>query len=391
MEPIPQFPVLYKQKATGKISQWSVCIFPSEQDESKIIETTFGEMDGAQQIHRTVISAGKAKRTILQQAVLEAKSKWSEKKNKEGYQEVIQAHNSVIRPMLANTFQKELYVKNSRAYKIPFPMYVQRKYDGIRCMAHKTDRIILESRKGTSFSNLHHIEEELYNLFDVMDENAKYYFDGELYTNTLPFETINGLVRLSEITKKSKDFEKTMRQIQTLEYHIYDLYDTSRVHLTFHERNNILNELRTRLGHLKYIKFVDTELVKSIPEMKQKHDLYVMEGYEGIMLRDKDGLYESNKRSKYLQKYKEFMEEEFEIVGYHDGEGIDKGLVIWECINKNGIQFSAKPRGSHEYRRQLYSEADKYIGHQLTIIFQEYSIDGVPRFPVGKAIRDSTM
>jgi ATP-dependent DNA ligase len=35
-----------------------------------------------------------------------------------------------------------------------------------------------------------------------------------------------------------------------------------------------------------------------------------------IRVRDKNGIYEPNKRSKYLQKYKKFMEEEFKIIGF---------------------------------------------------------------------------
>ena len=31
---------------------------------------------------------------------------------------------------------------------------------------------------------------------------------------------------------------------------------------------------------------------------------------------------------------------------------------------------------------------DKYIGKKLTVIYQELTEDGKPRFPVGKAIRD---
>jgi len=81
------------------------------------------------------------------------------------------------------------------------------------------------------------------------------------------------------------------------------------------------------------------------------------------------------------------MEEEFEIVGFHDGEGVDRELVIWDCITKEGKQFSVRPRTTFEERRRLFKEASNYLGKYLTVIFQEYSPDMIPRFPVGKAIR----
>ena len=106
------------------------------------------------------------------------------------------------------------------------------------------------------------------------------------------------------------------------------------------------------------------------------------------MIRDKDGIYELNKRSKYLQKFKEFIEEEFKIVGFHEGTGDEKGAIIWDCVTKDKKTFAVRPKGTFESRKKLYEDGGKYIGKSLTVIFQEYSSDGVPRFPVGKAIRD---
>ena len=53
----------------------------------------------------------------------------------------------------------------------------------------------------------------------------------------------------------------------------------------------------------------------------------------------------------------------------------------------NDLEFNVRPRGSHDYRRELFQNGDSLIGQKLTVIFQEYSADGIPRFPVGKAIR----
>ena len=82
------------------------------------------------------------------------------------------------------------------------------------------------------------------------------------------------------------------------------------------------------------------------------------------------------------------MEEEFEIISFHDGEGHDKNMVIWECKTSAGKLFSVKPRGTFEERRAMFINANNQIGRFLTVIFQEYSAEGVPRFPVGKSIRD---
>jgi DNA ligase-1 len=39
-------------------------------------------------------------------------------------------------------------------------------------------------------------------------------------------------------------------------------------------------------------------------------------------------------------------------------------------------------------RTDFYKNAAKYIGKKLTVKYQELTKDGIPRFPVGIAIRD---
>lgn len=97
------------------------------------------------QTHVRIIDKGKASRTLLQQAVLEATSKWNEKKNRETYSENytdIDTGTINFRPMLANSFQKHLYEKdnNTRSFTLTFPISVQRKFDGIRCVVSKNQK-----------------------------------------------------------------------------------------------------------------------------------------------------------------------------------------------------------------------------------------------------------
>jgi len=436
--PLPEYSVLYKNKSKGKITKWEIKIKPISESTPTInkynILVTFGEIDGKQQTHVTTIEKGKSNRSIYQQAILEANSKWNEKKNRDGYTDIepvqtISSKSAFIgskpnsydnsfsgsfSPMLANTFNIKPYIlpsitgaTSTRGYKIPFPAFDQRKYDGIRCIAYldANKNVILESRKGVRFTQFTNIEfglklffEEAVKVFinnhnnnenDNLKLIKRFYFDGELYSNSIPFETINGCVRLTKnITNEDRI------NINKIQYHIYDCFNGESPYTVFKERTTVLknifegvrNEDNTR-QILNIIREVETEEVFNIEEIKLKHALYVENGFEGIMIRDPNGVYEPNKRSKYLQKYKEFMEEEFEIIGFHDGEGVDRELVIWDCITKEGKTFSVRPRTTFEERRRLFKEASTYLGKYLTVIFQEYSPDMIPRFPVGKDIR----
>jgi hypothetical protein len=101
------------------------------------------------------------------------------------------------------------------------------------------------------------------------------------------------------------------------------------------------------------------------------------------------GKYQCNYRSHDLQKYKEFFEAEYEISGYREAEGRDRGTVIWVCrLPGSSTEFSVRPRGTMEMRRQWLEEAPAFVGKPLTVIYQELSEQGVPRFPVGKGIRE---
>ena len=42
----------------------------------------------------------------------------------------------------------------------------------------------------------------------------------------------------------------------------------------------------------------------------------------------------------------------------------------------------------YEYRKKLFENGRNHIGKKLTVIFQEFTKDGIPRFPVAKDIRD---
>jgi hypothetical protein len=89
-----------------------------------------------------------------------------------------------------------------------------------------------------------------------------------------------------------------------------------------------------------------------------------------------------------LQKFKQFLDDEFSIVDFLEGTGNDAGTVIWVCTNDNNDTFKVRPRGTREQRREWFSDGNNLIGSTLTVRYFELTDDGIPRFPVGIAIRD---
>ena len=369
---IPKFKKLTKE-TNGKIYEWEIKINKINDEHYEIL-TLNGYSDGKKAEHKVDIKKGKAGRTVLEQATLEAQSKFN-KKEKEYSTEI-------FKPMLANKFNEELYHKKSRSFKIEFPAFIQPKLDGLRCISYlENGKVILQSRTGLRFENFDLLREQLLNIFNIVGNNV--YIDGELYTDSIIFEELSGLVRLT--TEKSN--KEQIARINSIKYNLFDIYFGNTPDMIFTERKDKLEQLM-KLKNINLIKLVDSKLIDDFSKIDKYHNEFVSIGYEGLMVRDKEGVYEPNKRSKYLQKFKKFMEDEFEIIGFKEGSGDEKGCVIWRCINKDQKEFNVRPKGTREQRKEYFINGKKYVGKKLTVIFQEYEDSGIPRFPVGKDIRE---
>ena len=261
---------------------------------------------------------------------------------------------------------------NEKKGDIKFPCFVQPKLDGVRCVVVGNK---LYSRNGNRFPVLPHIENELklYNKNNLI-------LDGELFTDDINFEKIVGLVKKY---KKSEEDEKNSLKIYL---NVFDYIDSK---LPFNKRLINLNQFFEKNKNMKYIKQVKTEECPQEKNIEEFLEKYTKEKYEGLIIRNKSGLYEENTRSVHLQKLKKFIDEEFEIIDYTTpDQGKEVGCVIWICKTKEGKQFSVRPSGNYQERKKLYREAKKYIGKMLTVRYQELTNGHVPRFPVGVTIRD---
>jgi DNA ligase-1 len=269
--------------------------------------------------------------------------------------------DGVPSPMLAHDY-------NKRGKDALFPCFVQRKYDGVRCIGMPGKGIF--SRLKKPFPHLEHILEEL----SMLPPNM--ILDGELYTNELTFQEIVGMVK-RETLKKGDE----AKQVQ-IKFHVYDTVNE----WTYEQRHLMLQRLFKK-HPFKHLVLVQTDVCKSEDQMKEMHANYVAEGYEGIMLRNTQGLYK-NARSIDLLKYKEFFDAEYTITGFTEGQGVEEGCVIWQCVTEDGNPFTCRPRGTREHRQQLFEQGDKHIGKLLTVRYQEKTDTNMPRFPVGISIRD---
>lgn len=363
--------ILYKKDSKGKIREWVIYVRGS------LIGVTHGLIDGKKIIKQKEIKEGKNigkknETTPEEQALLEAESTWNHQKDK-GYFETIEEAETeqIYLPMLAHMFTK-------RKHNIDYFAYVQPKFDGIRCLCKKISNFDIDfmSRGGKKYKVLqrHPLREELLEKMKVGE-----IYDGEIYKHSWSLQRITSAVK------------KFSGDTLELEYWVYDIANDE----TFQKR---LCKLPLDSVNIKHVK---TYMIWKEEEVYKHHDQFVKEGFEGVIIRNAKGLYTFGSRSKDLQKYKQFIDEEFEIIGFgvenQNINGVDYECIMYQCKTKDGDEFDCRPKGTLLTRQELYRKEIKNkqcIGKMLTVRYFQLTDDTqgegkkLPQFPVGICIRD---
>jgi DNA ligase 1 len=360
-----KYPVLYSKTQNDNIQQWQIIV------ENNSFYTIEGILNGKLTTSVPTICEGKNigkknETSAHEQAVKEAEAKIKKKKEK-GYTENIDNVDDGaehFEPMLAKKYGEVDFT---------FPVYEQSKIDGCRCIVTKNGMF---SRNGKPILSAPHIFEAIKHLFK---DNPNLVFDGELYNHNLKHD-FNKIISLVKKTKPTKqDLIDSKKYIQ---YYVYDLPSKDK----FSKRSKDLHDIVKSLNS-EHIVFLKTNKVNNQKELDEIYTKSLQEGYEGQMIRI-DNVYE-NKRSKFLLKRKEFIDEEFEIIDIEEGVGNRSGMMGRIVLKtKDGKTFESNARGNQEYYIELLKNKNEYIGKQATIRYQNLTPDNIPRFPVCVAIRD---
>ena len=244
-----------------------------------------------------------------------------------------------------------------------------------RCIAKVIDGkvVSLKSRSNKEWTVLDHIKLAL-----EKSSLGTITLDGELYNHKLKdeFSTITSAIKRDDPSVDSG----------IMQYHIYDAF----LNIDYHERIKFLNEYIDQ--NEPCIVVVETTEVQTENDFLKVYNKYIENGYEGGILRNKNGKYEQNKRSYNLQKYKDFDDDEFEIIGAEECKGKFAGMCKFICVTKQGFPFECMPKGTESQRKKYWRDFQdgKLKGKFLTVQYFKFTDTDkpVPRFPVGTAIRD---
>lgn len=311
---------------------------------------------------------GRANETTgVQQAQLEVDAE-IEKKRKKFYFDTPEDARTIAKdftPMLAGRYSKW-----------QGPSYSQPKLDGIRASASTRG---MYSRGNEKIVSVPHIENSLKRIFE---EYPALIVDGELYNHAYKddFNELTSIIK----TMKPTD-EDIIKAEKNIEFHVYDCYTVG----TFETRHKMLHDILTGLPD--YIKLVDTDLANDEDQLDIFYTNYLLQGYEGQMVRLPGSLYEQ-KRSKGLLKRKPLYEGggndgEYEIIGFMEGRGNWAGkakvaILKWPA----GGTVDATMKGTMAMGAEIWANQEKYIGKMATMSYQNLTPDGVPRFATVTAL-----
>lgn len=423
---------LFGLEKTGDHKVWSISVIMTDHVDHEFSQPclyiTHGKLNGKLTTKTEFIFEGKQGRTAYEQAVSEAQGRVT-KQIKKGYRDTVEELTDL--PILAMLSKDHTKAPKNQEEKIKQGVFTSDKLDGIRCMAfcklvQGVKTVILKSRTGEAIE-LPHIAAQLLTIMEVGE-----IYDGEAYVHGPQLQDINSAVqrtdtqaKIDEAERKYKAACEKHRKATTaaglqqnppeyegeceqkviearaavenaylihdlrprLEFHVFDVLDASNLSIQFVNRVAILKDVGVRFANVTHIKEVQYRYANSIEQLtEQLHDA-INRGYEGIMYRFAEGVYESGKRSSFLWKFKLFFDEEFEIQRTHKDK---QGYVVFELKNNlNDEEFNCVI-GDYDWRLAVVD--DDFGGQWMTVKFQARNKGTlIPQFGTGKDIRKGTV
>jgi DNA ligase-1 len=249
----------------------------------------------------------------------------------------------MISPMLLSKFSKGVFESNRK-------WFVSEKYDGWR-MIYQNGKFF--TRQGNEIS----LDPKMYR--DLQDIDPDIILDGELWA---------GYSKVNEVASLGSE----------LKFLIFDIINDS----PFSERLKTLKNLITPTKRIKLVEhfpvtFDNYPFVEDLLSEVSKRD------GEGLVLRPANQLYQSGARPSDFLKLKKMDTTEVEVVGYYTtpskkvSEGPD--YISSLVCDYNGSEFKLNWR----------SFIAPKIGTIITIKFSQFTVNGLPKFPIYVAKRDA--
>ena len=138
----------------------------------------------------------------------------------------------------------------------------------------------------------------------------------------------------------------------------------------------------------KYLKVVQRFYSNAdYTEIKNLHDKFVLEGFEGAMVKDLTAPYKFG-RGPEVMKLKAFHDVDLKIEKLLEGTGKHSGKLGSVAVDYLGVEVQVGSGFSDEFRETIWEDPDSFIGRMIEVRYQEVTPDGSLRFPTFVCFRN---
>ena len=244
------------------------------------------------------------------------------------------------------------------------------KLDGVRAVTviYPTGKIDMFSRNGKELNNFNHIKDEISKTFNISSINEALVLDGEIVSDD--FQTLMKQIHRKK-SSQNKDAKLFLFDLLPLEYFKKGIYEKS--YFSRIEQLKKINErffVQSQIINIIDSVNVDLDTEKGEIEFKNFNKNSIINGYEGIMIKDPESFYECKRSTTWL-KSKPFIEISLEVKDYEEGTGRNKGklgAIIAEGIDEDkNFKTNVGSGFTDLQRKEFWEEKDKLIGQIIEI------------------------
>jgi DNA ligase-1 len=252
--------------------------------------------------------------------------------------------------------------------KIKGKKLLEIKLDGVRCLtiinaANKT--ATMYSRNGKVLENFGHITSSIEANIDLFDRSIV--IDGEMCSSS--FQAL-----MKQVHRKS-DADASDARLMAFDVLPLSEFLAGKSALGQRRRSNLLRSMKAALdkvGSIDIIPQLEVDLDTAVGEMqfKQYNKEAIDGGFEGIMIKDLDAIYESKRSASWL-KQKPFIEVSLQVTDVEEGTGKNVGrlgaLVCAGVDDDRAIIVNVGSGFSDDDRAEFWNSRDSLVGQIVEV------------------------
>lgn len=252
--------------------------------------------------------------------------------------------------------------------KIKGVKLIEPKLDGVRCLTivdYEAKTVVQYTRNGKVLENFSHITDGLLNNIDLLGRS--YVIDGEVVSSS--FQTL-----MKQVHRKD-DVKATDARLMAFDIIPLKEFQSGESILGQKRRSNLLRGLKPmfdKCGSIDIIEQTEVDLDSYVGKLqfKQINKDAIAAGFEGIMIKDPDAVYECKRSTSWL-KQKPFIEVSLEVKDVEEGTGKNEGrlgaLVLEGVDDGQTINVNCGSGFSDDDRVSFWGDRDSLPGQVVEV------------------------